>query len=224
MTQLLGAPLFADRADAGRVLGQHLEAERDDAVVVGLARGGVVVAAEVATRLDAPLDVVAVRKVRHPWQPEYAIGAVAPGEGAYVRDVESVTRAQLDAAVARARAEMEVLDRALHAAAPQVPLDGRTCILVDDGLATGATMVAAARWARGRRARRVVAAVPVAAADSLSVLAGAVDAVVCPHPVTNFIAVGLWYGSFTQVDDEEVRRLLAAGARAAAGAPAETLR
>jgi putative phosphoribosyl transferase len=162
------APLFADRRDAGRALARELEHERDrEPVVVGLARGGVVVAAEVARVLEAPLDVVAVRKVGHPWQPEYGIGAVTPGDGVYVRGPDGLTEEQLAAAVEQAKAKAALLDRRLHAEEGPLALEGKTVLVVDDGLATGATMIAALRWAKGAGAARVVAAVPVAAAESL---------------------------------------------------------
>jgi putative phosphoribosyl transferase len=216
---LRAGPLFADRVEAGRVLARRLEGERTDAVVVGLARGGVVVAAEVAAALALPLDVLAVRKVRHPWQPEYAIGAVTPQDGVYVRARDGLTEAQLEAAVELAKEQARGLDARLHASAPSLDLEGATCILVDDGLATGATMIAAARWARRRGAARVVAAVPVGASDSLHVLAAETDAVVCPYPLARFSAVGVWYGSFAQVGDDDVRQLLLAQRPAEAPAP-----
>jgi putative phosphoribosyl transferase len=197
--------LFDDRRDAGGALARALESERGtDAVVVGLARGGVVVAAEVARVLGLPVDVVAVRKVGHPYQPEYALGAVAPGGGVYIRDPDGLTKQVLASAQARA----EELDLTLHAGHAPVPLAGRTCILVDDGLATGATMIAAIRWARGRGAARVVAAVPVAARQSGALVRGEADAFVCPHELADFVAVGLWYRSFGQVGDLEVASLL----------------
>lgn len=204
-------PLFEDRRDAGRLLARHLTSERGpDTVVVGLARGGVVTAAEVAAALRAPLDVVAVRKVGHPWQPEYAIGAVTPGEGVYLRGPDGLTAEQVQAAVAEAKARANELDRLLHRYTPAAELDGKTCVLVDDGLATGATMIAAVRWARARGATRVVAAAPVAASASLPPLAAEADALVCPYRLTPFHAVGLYYRRFEQVQDGEVRRLLAA--------------
>ena len=179
-----------------------------DAMVVGLARGGVVVAAEVARELGLPLDVVAVRKVGHPFQPEYALGAVAPGGGVYIRDPGGLTEAELAAQVERAEASAAELDRTLHAGREPIPLAGRTCLLVDDGLATGATMIAAVRWARARGAARVVAAVPVGASQSAALLRDEADAVVCPHELADLVAVGLWYRSFGQVDDAEVAALL----------------
>ena len=173
--------LFADRRDAGRALARALADEPlDDAVVVGLARGGVVVAAEVADALELPLDVLAVRKVGHPWQPEYALGAVAPGGGVYVRDPGGLSEAELAAQIERAEARAAEASTAhSHAGREPVSLAGSTCVLVDDGLATGATMIAAVRWARSRGAARVVAAVPVAARQSAALLRGEADAVVC---------------------------------------------
>jgi putative phosphoribosyl transferase len=203
-------PLFADRSEAGRLLAGLLEEEQGgDAVVVGLARGGVVVAAAVARALGLPLDAVAVRKVGHPWQPEYAIGAVAPGDGAYVRAQDGLTDEQLAAAVEAAKEKAAALDLRLHADRPAVDLTGRPCLLVDDGLATGATMIAAVRWARSRGAARVVAAVPVGARDTANRLRREADAVVCPHELDAFLAVGVWYEVFGQVEDGEVARLLA---------------
>jgi len=201
--------LFADRRDAGRSLALALEDARGtDAVVVGLARGGVVVAAEVAHALGLPLDVVAVRKVGHPFQPEYALGAVAPGGGVYVRDPGGLTERELAAQIEAAEARAAQLDRALHEGHEPIPLAGRTCLLVDDGLATGATMIAAIRWARARGAARVVAAVPVGARQSTTLLRGEADAVVCPHELSDLVAVGLWYRAFGQVGDLEVASLL----------------
>jgi predicted phosphoribosyltransferase len=203
--------LFADRRDAGRVLARALADEaRPDAVVVGLARGGVVVAAEVARELKLPLDVVAVRKVGHPWQPEYALGAVAPGDGVYVRDPGGLGEDDLAVQIERAKARAAELDLALHTGREPVPLEGRTCLLVDDGLATGATMIAAIRWARNRGAARVVAAVPVAAAQSAAHLRGEADAIVCPNELDDLMAVGLWYRAFDQVADSEVIDVLEA--------------
>lgn len=213
------APLFAGRADAGRRLAPLLEGERGPGtVVVGLPRGGVAVAAEVARALGAPLEVVAVRKVGHPWQPEYAIGAVTAGGGLVLRGRDGLTEAEVATAVERARARAEELDRELRAGRPAIPLAERTALLVDDGLATGATMLAAVRWARAQRAARVVVVVPVGAADSLRAFESEADAVVCPHALADFGAVGFWYADFGQVETGEVLRLLAAAGEAGAGA------
>lgn len=208
-TWLYGEPLFLDRSDAGRRLGDALQDERGpETVVVGLARGGVQVAAKVARALEAPLDVVAVRKVGHPWHPEYALGAVTPGHGAYVRGPNGLTDEQLAETVAAARERAVTLDSRLHAERPGMSLKGKTVVLVDDGLATGATMIAAARWAKACGADRVVAAVPVAAADSARIVRREVDDLVSLHTPRAFFAVAVWYARFPQVDDEEVVRLL----------------
>jgi putative phosphoribosyl transferase len=202
-------PLFADRRDAGRELACALERERaPELVVIGLARGGVEVAAEVARALEAPLDVIAVRKIGHPLQPEYGIGAVTPGDGVYVRSTDGLSGEELAEVIEQTKEKASLLDRRLHADHPALDLGGKTALLVDDGLATGATMVAALRWARGAGAARTVAAVPVAAAESLELIRAEADEVVCPHSRKHFFAVGAWYTSFAQVDDESVMRLL----------------
>lgn len=202
--------LLRDRVDAGGRLADALEDRRlEGAVVVGLARGGVPVGAEVARRLSLPLDALAVRKVGHPWQPEYAIGAVAPGpDGVFVRSPSGLGDDELGRIVGRAKIEANRLDAALHERVPPLDLAGKTALLVDDGLATGATMVAAVRWARGQGASHVLVAVPVAAAQSLVVLRREADEVVCPHERYDFGAVGFWYDVFDQVSDEQVAALL----------------
>lgn len=211
-------PLFADRGAAGRALATELEREGGDAtVLVGLARGGVKVAAEVARSLGAPLDTVAVRKVRHPWRSEYAIGAVTPGDRAYVRGSDGLTDEQLAAAVEAAKARADALDERIHGAIEPLDLAGKTVLLVDDGLATGATMIAAIRWARAEGAARVVVAVPVAATESLDAVRAEADAAVCPHAISPFLAVGVWYASFSQVDDDSVLQLLAENRERVAG-------
>jgi len=203
------AALFADRADAGRALAAELEGEGGpELVVLGLARGGVEVAAEVARALAAPLDVVAVRKIGHPLQPEYGIGAVTPGDGIYVRGPNGLTEEELAAAVEASKAKAAQLDARLHAEHGPLGLAGKTVLLVDDGLATGGTMIAALRWAKTADAARLVAAVPVAAEDSLELVRKEADEVVCLYPLAAFLAVGIWYRSFEQVDDAEVARLL----------------
>jgi predicted phosphoribosyltransferase len=206
------AALFRDRADAGRSLAQTLEhVDLGDAVVVGLARGGVAVAAEVASALALPLDALAVRKVGYPRQPEYGIGAVAPGSGGvYVRTSEDLDDEQLRSVVERATEEAQELDAVLHSAHPRLSLDGKTAVLVDDGLATGATMVAAVRWSRARGARRAVVAVPVGAFETAELLRGEADGVVCLYEQQRFGAVGFWYAAFDQLTDEDVIALLAA--------------
>jgi len=202
--------LFHDRVDAGRQLVAALaRTPLDDAVVVGLARGGVAVAAEVARRLSLPLDALAVRKVGHPMQPEYGIGAVTPGpDGVYVRSHDGLSEPELRGVIELAKAKAEALDRSLHERHRPLEIRGRAVVLVDDGLATGATMVAAVRWARGQGAARVVAAVPVGAAPSVRFLRLEADDVVCPHEREKFWSVGSWYDVFTQVADKDVIALL----------------
>jgi len=201
---------FRDRREGGQALAGTLGAARHvDGVVVALARGGIVVADEVARELGLPLDVVAVRKVGHPLQPEYAIGAVAPGShGVYVRASDGLTEAEIAAAVERALAASEELDRQLHERRMPIDVEGKEVVLVDDGLATGATMVAAIRWARGRGARRVIAAVPVAATQSAALIRREADELVCPNELEQFGAVGFWYEQFGQVDNDEVIGIL----------------
>lgn len=205
-------PLFDDRDAAGRLLAAELAGRRDldgaRVVVVGLARGGVPVAAEVARRLGAPLGALAVRKVGHPLQPEFALGAVTPGGAVYLRESAHLSPEEMDRAVARALVEVERKAERFATVAPPPHPSGAVCVLVDDGLATGATLVAAARWARGEGATRVLAAVPVASTEGVSLLADEVDAVVCPYVSDSFWAVSVWYRHFDQVDDKTVEAIL----------------
>jgi putative phosphoribosyl transferase len=204
-------PLFEDRADAGRRLAEALAAAGlAHGIVVGLARGGVVTAAAVAEHLGLPLDVLAVRKVGHPAQPEYAIGAVTPGGGRFLRDAEDLTGGEVAGAVAEAQARAEELDGRLHAAHGALDPAGEPVLLVDDGLATGATMTAAVRWARHAGATRIAVAVPVGPADTVAALAAEADDVICPEQPPFFGAVGLWYERFLPVAEEDVLALLAA--------------
>ena len=213
-------PLFADRSDAGRALAAALVDERyPQLVVVGLARGGVEVAAEVARILAAPLDVLAVRKVGHPYHPEYGIGAVTPGDGLYLRGPNGLTAEQVATAVDEARAAATLLDGRLHGEHAPLDLAGKSVLVVDDGLATGGSMIAALRWAREGAATRVVAAVPVGPEDTVERIRAEADEVVCLHPLSDFFAVGVWYRSFEQVADGEVARLLDENRRGEAGGP-----
>ena len=212
---------FEDRADAGRRLAALLVADPPpDPVVLGLPRGGVPVAAEVARALGAPLDVLVVRKVGVPWQPELAMGAVGE-EGAAVRNPDVVRAAGVDeqtlrAAERRERAEVERRARLFRGGRAPEPLDGRTALIVDDGIATGATVRAACAIARARGAARVVVAVPVAAPTALEELRSGpdpdADEVVCLEAPDGFMAVGMHYVDFRQTSDEEVVRILTAAA------------
>ena len=209
---------FHDRGEAGRLLALEIvsscafERAAGKLVVVGLARGGVEVAAEVAAVLHAPLDALAVRKVGHPLQPEYGIGAVAPGGVEYIRAHDGLTEEEVAEAVRVAEEKAAALDARLHERHPPLSLADATCVLVDDGLATGGTMIAAVRWARARAARRVVVAVPVGAAGTVESLEQDedVDAVVCLRKPFNSGAVGAWYDDFHQVSDADVVELLSA--------------
>jgi putative phosphoribosyl transferase len=167
------------------------------------------VAGEVAASLGLPVDALAVRKVRHPLQPEYALGAVAPGI-LFVRPGIDIPDDVAAAAVAEASAASDELDGRLHARRAPVELRARPCVLVDDGLATGATMVAAARWARSRGASRVVVAVPVGPAATLRALGREADDVLAVEAPETIFAVGEWYGDFGEVAEAEVEALLGA--------------
>src|SRR2546421_6309597 len=205
---------YPDRQHAGRELGERLRlfAGRPDLIVLGLPRGGVPVAAEVAKALGAPLGVFVVRKLGVPGHEEFAMGAVASG-GVLLLDEGVVRRLRLrreevERKVAEELRELERRERAYRDGREPPELDGKTVILVDDGLATGATMHAAALAVRRLNPARVVVAVPVAAAETCEELRAVVDETVClltPHP---FRAVGLWYEDFAQTSDDEVRRLL----------------
>jgi putative phosphoribosyl transferase len=209
MSRIVASPLFADRAAAGQALAVELGAEPgSDVVVVGLARGGVEVAAEIARALGAPLDVVAVRKIGHPFEREYGIGAVTPGDGVYVRASDGLSADRLAVAVEETKAQAALLDRNLHAEHPPLDLRGRTVLLIDDGLATGATMVAAVRWAKAAEAGRVVVGVPVAASASITLLRREADDVVVLYPLTSFFSVSSWYEAFPPVDEAEVVRVI----------------
>lgn len=200
---------FRDRREAGERLARALSAERTpDGLVVGLARGGVEVAASVAERLALPLDALAVRKVGHPRQPEYALGAVTPGGGRYVRAYDDLSDEEVEVAVSAALEQADELDRRLHEARPALDPSGRTVVLVDDGLATGATMTAAVRWTRAAGAARVVVAVPVGSTETVRALIREADDVVCVERPAYLAAVGFWYEDFGQVSDQRVRELL----------------
>jgi predicted phosphoribosyltransferase len=207
---------FADRAEAGRRLAQALRSYRDrDPVVLALPRGGLPVAAEIATALGAPLDVVLVRKIGAPWRPELAMGALVEGEPPTVARNETVIEAvgiderAFAAATERARAELEDARRRLLGDRPRVTIAGRAAIVVDDGVATGATARAALQALRRRGARTLTLAVPVASREALATLRGEVDDLVCLAAPARFGAVSAFYADFRQVEDEEAVAILA---------------
>jgi len=210
ISMLTVTALFENRADAGRQLAAAIHhAPGADDVVVGLARGGVPVAVEVARSCSLPVDALAVRKVTHPAQHEYGLGGVTPGRyGIYVRSSDGLTDDELQRAIELARLEAETLDAVLHRDRQPIDPNGKSVILVDDGLATGATMVAAVRWAYDRGAARVVVAIPVAAASSIRLIEKEAEEVVCPHVLQHFGAVGNWYVDFSSVSTEQVVQLL----------------
>jgi len=205
---------FRDRADAGRNLAAHLGefARRDDVIVLGLPRGGVPVAREVAQALGVPLDVFLVRKLGVPGHDELAMGAIASGGVRVVnRDVlehAHISLEQLEEAAEREARELERREVAYRGDRPLPDVAGRTAILVDDGLATGSTMRAAVEALKEQGAGRIVVAVPVAARQTCEELARHVDAIVCARTPDPFYAVGLWYDDFAQTTDDEVRELL----------------
>ena len=208
------AKTYLDREDAGKKLAAalHKYQGQKDVVVFALPRGGVPVAFEVARRLKAPLDILVVRKIGVPGQPELAMGAVASG-GVIIRN-EHVIRAvgigpdRFDAAVAAARDELTEQEAALRGTELRVDLTDRTVIVVDDGMATGSTMRAAVEALRTLEPERIVIAVPVGAPEVVVQLGPIADEVVCLLTPRNLVAVGSWYQSFGQTTEMEVRRLL----------------
>jgi putative phosphoribosyl transferase len=216
--------VFRDRTDAGRVLAEQLAAyaDRPDVIVLALPRGGVPVGYEVAQALHAPLDVFLVRKLGVPGHEELAMGAVATG-GVRVLNEQVVRALRIPDQVidAVARWELEELarrERLYRGDRPPPDVRGRTAILIDDGLATGATMLAAVRALRQQHPARIVVAVPIASRDTCELLRDEVDDVICAATPDPFYAVGLWYENFEQLTDEEVRELLARAADRAAHA------
>jgi putative phosphoribosyl transferase len=218
--------LFQDRHDAGRQLAVRLlpYAGRDDVVVLALPRGGVPVGYEVARALGAPLDIFLVRKLGVPGHEELAMGAIASGGVRVINQrvidtlkippevIEQVTTMELE--------ELERREREYRDGRPPVEVAGRVAILVDDGLATGASMRAAIEALRRREPGRIIVAVPVGAAETCSDLRQEADEAVCAQEPTEFYAVGLWYEDFAQTTDDEVRDLLArANNHEAAGEP-----
>jgi uncharacterized protein (TIGR00369 family) len=206
---------FRDRSDAGRQLASRLLPLRGkDVVVLGLPRGGVAVAAEVARALDAPLDVILVRKLGVPAQPELGMGAIGEGDARVINtDVvrySGASEADINAVEQRERAELERRTKRFRGDAPREPLAGRIAILVDDGIATGSTARAACQVARAQGAARVVLAAPVAPPSARSTLAGDADELVCLETPERFLAIGEWYDDFSQTRDEEVVSLLRA--------------
>jgi putative phosphoribosyl transferase len=209
---LEGGGMFLDRTDAGRQLAKALAAYKEMAIVVyALPRGGVVLGVEVARFLEAPLDLIVVRKIGHPIQPEYAIGAVA--EDGYVvtnpEETAVLDRRWLERATAAELKEAQRRRALFLQGRRPVPVTGKTAVIIDDGLATGLTMLAAIHEIRQRRPEKIIVAVPVAAADTVEKLRPEVDDLVVLHvPEGWFGAIGAFYRDFDQVSDEEVIALM----------------
>jgi putative phosphoribosyl transferase len=202
---------FRDRADAGKKLAAALkEFAGQDAVVLALPRGGVPVAAEVAARLHAPLDLVLVRKIGAPIQPELAMGAVVDGAAPIiVRNEDVILAAMIGEADFNRICALELAEivrrrRRYLGERPRVEVKGRVVIVVDDGIATGATMKAALRATRMRGPKKLILATPVAASDTLRALQGEADQVICLEDYEDLCAIGLYYADFSQTSDEEV--------------------
>jgi putative phosphoribosyl transferase len=204
--------MFADRVDAGEQLGARLREQlgaSPDRLVLGLPRGGVPVAAEVARALEAPLDVLVVRKLGAPGQPEVAIGAIGP-DGAMLLHAHgrAIDAGVVDRIRSRELAELERRERAYRGDRGPLELAGRRVVIVDDGIATGATMLVAVQAVRALGAAEVIATAPVAAPDARDTVAAVADRVVVLDAPARFWAVGEWYADFRQTDDAEVIALL----------------
>jgi putative phosphoribosyl transferase len=205
--------LFRNREEAGRKLaGALMEFKGKDVVVLGIPRGGVVVANEVAKALGAPLDIVVTRKIEAPGEPEYALGAVTQ-EGDVIMDRQAAeslgaSPAYLDDQVRKKKQEVKERMQRLRGDAPYPRLEGKVVVIVDDGIATGSSVSAAVMSVKKRRPKEVVVAVPVAPADAVEMLAREGARVVCLETPGPFLAIGDFYGDFDQVEDLEVKRIL----------------
>jgi putative phosphoribosyl transferase len=209
---------FQNRTQAGELLATKLTAyaKRPDVLVLGLPRGGVPVAFEVAKALNVPLDIILVRKLGVPTQPELAMGAIATGGVLVLNDDVvnwlGISQAEIDAVAQREMQELERRDRLYRGNRPLPHVENRTVILVDDGIATGSTLRAAIAALRQQQPQQIIVAVPVAPASVCQRLQTEVDKVVCAIEAEEFSSISLWYEEFSQTTDEEVRALLAEAA------------
>jgi putative phosphoribosyl transferase len=210
--------VFLDRQDAGARLALELEGLAQECpVIVALPRGGVPVAFEIARALHAPLDILPVRKLGAPGNPELGVGAIAE-DGTAILDPRSagmygMTQATLDETLAVESRELRRRVERYRDGRPSVPVKGRTVVIVDDGLATGLTDLAAVRALRKRGAREIIVAVPVGSSEAVSLLAREADRVICLEVPPRLFGVGMWYRDFSPVSDEQVEALLAEAAR-----------
>jgi len=208
---------FTDREEAGRLLAAALVMMKLPAnvIVLALPRGGLPVGLQVAKKLNAPLDVVIVRKLGVPWQPELAMGAIASGSFQtlnhdLIREF-GISREDVDVVIRKERAEVERREKLFRRGLPALDLRGKTALLVDDGLATGSTMLVAARYVRSLKPAQVLIAVPVGSVQACERLKAEADECICLATPEPFMAVGQWYADFPQVNDSEVQRFLEAG-------------
>lgn len=214
---------FVNRVDAGVRLGRALlEYRGTRPLVLGIPRGGVPVAAEVAKALDGDLDVIVARKLGSPVSPELAVGAVTADGARYLNqeaiDMLEVSPGYLERVTKEQVAEAQAREERFRAGRLPLAVEGRVVIVVDDGLATGSTMIAAVRSVRARRPQRLVIAVPVAPPETVAAMRAEADEVVCPEMPEPFIAVGLHYRDFSQTEDEDVQRIMSEW-RTSAAAP-----
>lgn len=206
--------IFKNRVDAGKLLANKLVHFKNQPglLVLGLPRGGVPVASEIARELQAQLDVLIVRKLGHPQWPELAIGAIATGDicifNHYTLQSAALNDAQLNAIIDREKNELNRREKLYRGNKPPLAIEGNTIILVDDGLATGATMAAAIKALRQKKPKQIIAAIPVSSVDALRRIQELADEVICLQVPAEFSAVGCWYHEFTQTTDDEVRALL----------------
>jgi len=221
-----GAPdRFVDRQAAGRALAEavapHVDPEQS--VIFGLPRGGVPVAYEIASKLGAPLDVLLVRKLGVPWQPELAFGAISSGDIIVYNDdvlrLVDLSKEEIAEVIAEERAELEHRERLYRGGRPPVDVTGKTAVVVDDGIATGSTVRAGLRALGQRGASRTIVASPVAPPETVAVLLEEADDVICLQTPADLMAIGLWYEDFQPVADEEVLRLLEEAAAERTGGP-----
>ena len=210
---------FADRWAAGRALADEVAPHLDPAesIILGLPRGGVPVAYEVAARVGAPLDVLLVRKLGVPWQPELAFGAIATGDVVVYNDevvrVAALSQEEMEEVVEQERAELARRERLYRGDRPAADVEGKTVVVVDDGIATGSTVRAGLRALAELGASRTIVACPVAPPDTVDLLLAEADEVICLQTPPDLIAIGMWYEDFTPVTDDEVVRLLSEPAK-----------